>query len=435
MATPFPYPVIVLPGIMGSSLRDEYPTSPETVWSPMDLLLKDYDRITLHPSDVRFELQEPARVVSDQLFEVAYHDFVEELRHNLTPKADEPVPVFPFAYDWRQPLEQIHSQLADFIDEVIDRTRLLRHYHDAGFGRKAFPSKVNLVGHSMGGLIISGYLKANGFDSVYKVATIATPFRGSLEAVAKTTIGVAALGPSSGSSREREAARVTPALYYLLPSFDGAVTAEKGAGLSKDLFLPRAWQPGILQSIAEFVRLYAVDMEDIDGQAQRLFKRMLDSAWTYREDIEQLELEDSKVWLSIVGVDAETRVSMSISKDPKGNPRFDLSDRDVINRFKDPAPANRILTGDNTVPYLGARCSFIPTNQIICVTPGDYGLLELKDRLLSQTGFHATITNMKLVQRLVVMHFKESEFGSPGGHPPPDLVPGDKWDPPIAGLK
>jgi hypothetical protein len=125
---------------------------------------------------------------------------------------------------------------------------------------------------------------------------------------------------------------------------------------------------------------------------------------------------------------------MTISKDEEGNPRFDLSDKDVVNHFKDAAPANRVLTGDNTVPYLGARCSFIPTSEVVCVTPGDYGLLEFKDRLLSKTGFHSTITNMNLVQRLVVMHFKEVKYGSGGGHPPPDLSPGEKWDPPIAAL-
>jgi pimeloyl-ACP methyl ester carboxylesterase len=420
---------------MGSSLRDEYPVSPETVWSPVKLLMKNFERITLHPSDVRFELQEPARVVSDQLFDLAYHDFVEELRHNLTPKADLPVPVFPFAYDWRQPLEEIHAQLAEFIEEVIDRTKLLRHYHEAGYGKKTFPEKVNLVGHSMGGVIISGYLEANGFEKVFKVATIATPFRGSLEAVAKTTIGVGALGPSSGSSREREAARVTPALYYLLPSFDGAVTTDKGLGLSKDLFLPRAWQPGIVKSLSEFVRMYTVDGEDIEGQAQRLFKKMLDSAWKYRDSIEKLKLDNSKLWLSIVGVDAETRVRMNISKDANGDPRFDLSDKDVVNRFSDRAPANRVFTGDNTVPYLGACCPFIPTNQVICVTPGDYGLLEFKDRILRQAGFHATMTNMNLIQRLVVMHLKGSQYGSLGGHLPPDLAPGEKWDPPTAAAK
>ena len=58
---------------MGSALlRDEYPVAPTTVWSPFKLLLKAYDRITAHPSDTRYELKEPARVVADQVFEIVY---------------------------------------------------------------------------------------------------------------------------------------------------------------------------------------------------------------------------------------------------------------------------------------------------------------------------------------------------------------------------
>ena len=203
----YPYPVIFLPGIMGSALRDEYPVAPETVWSPFKLLIKAYDRITPHPSDPRYELNEPARVVADQVFEIVYSEFVEELRHNLSPQTDEPVPVYPFAYDWRQPLENLENSLAGFVDEVIDRTKLLRHYHDSGYGTKDFPAQVNLAGHSTGGLIIASYLQKYGEDKVSRVATMGSPFRGSLESVAKTATGVAALGTSPGSSREREAAR------------------------------------------------------------------------------------------------------------------------------------------------------------------------------------------------------------------------------------
>jgi len=91
----YPNPVIFVPGIMGSALRDEYPVSPETVWSPFKLLVKAYDRVTPHPSDTRYEVQEPARVVADQVFDIIYSEFIEELRHNLSFRADEPVPVFP----------------------------------------------------------------------------------------------------------------------------------------------------------------------------------------------------------------------------------------------------------------------------------------------------------------------------------------------------
>ncbi len=417
---------------MGSALRDQYPVAPEVVWSPLKLLVKAYERITPHPLDTRYELQEPARVVADQLFDLTYGEFIEELRHNLTTRADEPVPVYPFAYDWRQPLENSEGLLADLIDEVIDRTKLLRHYHDAGFGGSAFPARVNLAGHSMGGLVIAGCLQRHGKKKVNRVATLAAPFRGSLEAVAKTTVGVAALGSSPGSSREREAARLTPAIYYLLPSFQGAV--EAAPGLSDDLFLPASWQPSILDTLGEFIRMYGLDSQNPARQARDLLAAMLDAAWRHRTRLERLQLENSKDWLAVVGVDAATRVRLVIGKDDSGRPHFDLTEGDVRNEWRNANPAGRIFTGDNTVAYLGARSKFIPTEQVVCVSPSDFSLWEFKDRVLESTGFHATIPNMNLVQRLVVSHFRGQTYGEVWGRPAPDLEPGKAWDPPIAGL-
>src|SRR6266403_782932 len=435
--TPYPYPVIVLPGIMGSALRDEYPVSPETVWTPFKLVIKAYDRITAHPDNTRFELVEPARVVKDQLFAIAYSEFVEELRHDLSPQADQPVPVFPFAYDWRQRLEGIQEALDGFIDEVIDRTKLLRHYHKEGYGTAAFPGKVNLVGHSLGGLIIAGYLKDHGDAKVAKVATIASPFRGSLEAIAKVATGVAALGPSSGSSREREAARVTPSLYYLLSSFAGDVDA--APGLSDDLCLPTSWQPGIIDTLASFIKDFGLDASADDTirhqQALQLLTDLLNAARQHRANIENLVLSDSKQWLCIVGVDGKTRVRIHIDKDDNGKPQFDLSDNDVVNEYGDPDPAHHIFTGDNTVPYLGARTSFIPIEQVVCVSQDDFRILEFEDRLLAKSGFHAFMPTMDLVQRLVISHFKERQQGDVWGRPAPDLPEGTAWDPPINGLR
>lgn len=420
---------------MGSALRDEYPVDPITVWSPYKLLVKAYDRITLHPEDTRFELAEPARVSADQIFGIIYSEFVEELRHNLAPQADEPVPVFPFAYDWRQPLEDVEEQLGSFINEVIARTKLLRHYYDEGYGTsETFPAKVNLVAHSMGGLIVAGYLQSNGEEKVNKIATIASPFRGSLEAVTKTTTGIGGLGNSPGSSREREAARITPSLYYLLPSFKDAVRALDG--MSDDLFLPKAWQPGNLDSLASFIRMYGLDRTDPAGKAIKLLKSMLDAAWKHRTRIEKLMLKDSKKWLSIVGVGETTRVGMEIIKDTNGDPRFILPDEDVQDDWnKSENQSDFIYTGDNTVPYLGARSSFIPTEQVVCVAPKDFGFWELKDQLLETTGFHSTLPNMNLVQRLVISHFKDQVYGDTWGRPAPDLPSSTAWDPPIQNLR
>ena len=125
---------------------------------------------------------------------------------------------------------------------------------------------------------------------------------------------------------------------------------------------------------------------------------------------------------------------MDISKDADGKPRFELTDDHVRNSWKDPDATKRIYTGDNTVPYLGARAKFIPTEQVVCVTPGDFSFWEFKDRLLENTGFHSTLPNMNLVQRLVVSHFKGYRYGDVWGRPAPDLAAGQAWDPPIKDL-
>jgi hypothetical protein len=285
----------------------------------------------------------------------------------------------------------------------------------------------------MGGLIVAGYLRKFGDQQIYKIATIASPFRGSLEAVDKVTTGEGGLGGSTSSSREREAARVTPSLYYLLPSFADAVKAEPG--LAKDLFLPGTWQPSILETLASFIRIYGLDKSDPGPQAMNLLTNLLDAAGRQRSTIEQLTLADSKKWLCIVGVNATTLVSMQIHKDPEGKARFDLKSEGRRDDWKSNDPAKRIQTGDETVPYSGARSSFIPTEQIVCVIPGDYGFWELKDKVLNRAGFHVNLPNMNLVQRLVVSHFKDQKYGDVWGRPAPDLPAGKPWDPPIVGLK
>jgi Lecithin:cholesterol acyltransferase len=222
-------PVIVIPGISATYLRDQYPLPPETIWTVMH---KDFERAGLHPDAPQFEARQPARVVPDQMFEIAYKELIEELRHNLTSTASDPVPVYPFAYDWRQPFEVVEDQLLAFSKEVVARTRLQRNYNAAGYGADG---KVNLVGHSMGGLIVAGLLARRGAEApVAKVVSLGSPFQGSFEAAIKVATGTGNFGGETPSSREREAARMTPALYYLMPG--------EGIGVAPDAGLP---PPGI----------------------------------------------------------------------------------------------------------------------------------------------------------------------------------------------
>jgi hypothetical protein len=217
-----------------------------------------------------------------------------------------------------------------------------------------------------------------------------------------------------------------------LPSFGDAVDPDPG--LSSDLFLPTTWQPTILDTLASFIRIYGLDNSDPRPQALRLLTNLLVAAQRHRNDIEKVTLNDPKRWLCIVGVNATTRVKMKIEKDTNGNPRFNLSDDDVVNKWKADDPALHILTGDETVPYLGTRTDFIPREQVVCVIPEDYGFWEVKDKILNKAGFHANLPNMNLVQRLVVSHFKDEKYRDVWGRRPPDLPKDEKWDPPIKDL-
>jgi pimeloyl-ACP methyl ester carboxylesterase len=396
------HPTIVVPGITASYLTDEYPLPPDVVWS---VLTRGHERISLHPDDLRYEAVEPSRVVAGQVFEVAYRELIEELRHNLRPREDLPVPVFAFPYDWRQPLVTSCARLGAFIDEVIARTRLLRHYDSAGYGNDP---KVNLIGHSMGGLVIAGYLaRAAGKARVHKVATLATPFQGSFEAVARLATGTADLGTGTAASREREAARLTPALYQLLPGFAEGIHP---AGAS--LFDPASWQPSVLATIEEYIRLRGLVPRGRRARARELFTALLEAAAEERRLTNGLDLAasglDADRWLCIVGVDARTRVALTIER-PGSTPEFVFRSGDRQNQWSTGrTPEERRRTGDGTVPFVGAVPSFLRPENLVCVSPADYGYWELQDRALSAvSGFHGILPNMDMLHRMLVAHLSD----------------------------
>jgi pimeloyl-ACP methyl ester carboxylesterase len=426
-------PVIVVPGITATYLRDFYPLPPETIWAVLE---KDYERARLHPDDLRFEAREPAAVRPGQIFEVAYEELIEELRFNLADSPDEPVPVFPFGYDWRQPLELTEASLAAFIDEVIGRTMLLRHYAKAGY---AEAPKVNLVGHSMGGLVIAGYVERFGAARIDRVATLASPFRGSFEAMVKVTTGTADIGGSVPSSREREAARVTPALYHLVPDYDTGV--EAAAGLPRSTFDPGLWQPSIVETIASYIERHAAApprrKAELRARAEALFAGMLAAAGEHRARIEGLSLAarglEPARWLCVIGVNAVTRARMTVER-LRGKPYFSLRTADRMDEWEASDPEKRRLTGDGTVHFKGAVPAFLPYESLVCVTPADFGYWEIGDRLTTEVaGFHGILPNMDLLHRLLVRHF--TGRGDPKkntwGRPPPGVAATD-WKPPLA---
>ena len=121
------------------------------------------------------------------------------------------------------------AELAAFVEEVVSRTALLRHYHAVGYTARR--GQVDLVGHSMGGLVIAGYLQRTAGKRVRRVATLGTPFRGSFEAALKVVTGQGEL-PGESASREREAAR--DPWFYAVVRRDTAQACGMGAFMRCD---------------------------------------------------------------------------------------------------------------------------------------------------------------------------------------------------------
>lgn len=449
-------PVILVPGIKGTELTDEYPTDREAVWSVPSSLRGDFKRLALHPDDRRYERIEPARVAPGPLFNLIYEQFLTSLRHELSPTEDRPTPVFAFPYDWRRALGDIQAQLDTFIDEVIARTLLLRHYFGSGYRRRP---RVHLVGHSMGGLVIAGYLAQYGGDKIGKVATLATPFRGAPNAVLSIATGQASMTSIDASPAEREVARLLPSVYHLLPNYDGALAWPQG--LARGFYKPLAWQPSVYQTIAEYIRLYSrrdpaetAVLPDRIADAATILRAMLAEAQKHRDEVEALDLGKAGLsdrdWLCVAGIGEPTVDRIIATTVPLPDPaafanaavfdggkaiQIDLLASVPVDDY-DPAIPEKpgVRTGDATVPLAGATPTFLPYESLVTVTRHHYAWWEIGDRLVNGlVDLHAALPRMNAVQSMVVGHFLGNGVRSIKALPPPGIAAKD-WTPPITGL-
>ena len=140
-STPAPRsPVVVVPG-MGAS------------WSREGLILGE----ETGPSDWYFPW-----------FVHHYDGLIERLEEAGYEEGED---LFVFNYDWTQSVSRTASQLAEYIDGVVDPP--------AG---EASDKKVDVVGHSLGGLVGRVYVQENPAHQVGKLITLGTPHKGVVQA-------------------------------------------------------------------------------------------------------------------------------------------------------------------------------------------------------------------------------------------------------------
>jgi pimeloyl-ACP methyl ester carboxylesterase len=454
-------PVILVHAITGSVLRDEYPLPPEPVWDPGVFGTEFYERIAVHPESARpspeahlYEAVGPSRVTVSHAVRSIYGELVELLRNDLHERGDPPVPAHLFSYDWRQDNRASAARLGDFINEVIERTNLLRDY--AGECRS-----VDLVGHSMGGLVIAACLRAGrhrsaaGASQVRRVVTLGTPFLGAVDSLAKLATGESEI---VGRRRhtERDVARLTPAVYQLLPVYERAFVDEAARPLS--LYETANWQESVVASIAESIRLHSIRPELREGgpaaeaarrvAALQLLEKRLSACRELHALIDELDPDEVLLepagWLPLVGIDEKTRfaASLSLRTDPttgltRREWNFLVAEADYEGGGSAASAREfRLRLGDGVVPLRGAvpKWAEAKRERIVCVAERDFGgPLDLEDVVVRKfTSLHVTLPLMNLVQRWVLSFLKGRRWGELWGRPLPDVRPAD-WRPPVAG--
>jgi hypothetical protein len=364
--------------------------------------------------------------------------------------------VFAFPYDWRRGLVDVQAQLGDFIDEVIARTLLLRHYWQSD--RRKAP-RVNLVGHSMRAGRRRLFAQRGGDREIGKVATLAAPFQGSANAVLTIATGQSTLTSFAASPAEREVARLMPAVYHLLPSYAAALAWP--GGLARSFYKPLAWQPSVYETIAEYIRLYSrreaselAKLPDRIADAVGILKSILAAAQAHRTSLDTLDLKkaglSSADWLCIAGIGEPTVDRIVATTQPLRDPKefanaalfedglgmqIDLAASAPVDLY-DPAhpdvPAPR--TGDSTVPLAGALPLFLPAESVVAVTRGHFAWWEIADRFVNGiVDLHASLPRMNAVQSMVVAHFLDRDVCAVKALPVPGIKTAD-WKPPVGGL-
>ena len=241
--------VVVLPGIMGSVLRD---ANGDDVWklSAGSILKgvlgggKAVKRMQLpdgigddHPGDgVTAAALMPDMHVVPGIWTVTigYEHLVGWFRDSfeiVEPNPRDPdraVNFVTFPYDWRLSNRYNARLLRRTVEPILERFRAVRGNEEA---------KLVFVGHSMGGLVARYYVDVlGGHELTAKVVTLGTPHRGALNALAQLVNGVRkGIGPIGFDLSGL--ARSLPSLYQLLPEY-ACIETPQGLRKTTEITLP-----------------------------------------------------------------------------------------------------------------------------------------------------------------------------------------------------
>ena len=217
-------PVIIIPGILSSYLnKNDY--TKEEVWlnlvkamsSGDDSYLDDLLLTKFGEPDLTKKLVLPTDIFRKiKVSSLVENDFFDGLIKQLESSGyKEGKDLFVFPYDWRLDIRDIVDNsytpltpsLKDKIDEILQKTN---------------SEKIDIIAHSMGGLVSKYYIKNYGLGKIDKFIDIATPHLGSPGAfntlVSGDDLDINYFIFGLNKNKVKEISQNMPSVYQLLPS-------------------------------------------------------------------------------------------------------------------------------------------------------------------------------------------------------------------------
>ncbi len=224
--------VVVIPGILGSTLHDKdgdevWGLSGGSVSAALRTLGRSLKRLQLpegvgdrHPGDgvtARALMPDLHLVPGIWTHNLGYDRILDWLRttfHVVEPDDnDEVIPnLLTFPYDWRLSNRYNAKRLRTLVEPALEQWRAQ--------GGDCAAAELVFVCHSMGGLVARWYLtKLGGLDYTRALVTFGTPYRGSIDSLDQLINGVTkGWGPFKVDLTDM--ARSCPSIHQLLPEFE-----------------------------------------------------------------------------------------------------------------------------------------------------------------------------------------------------------------------
>jgi pimeloyl-ACP methyl ester carboxylesterase len=424
-------PLIVIPGIMGSKLRDK--ATGQVVWpgSLVNLLTNKFDALalaidtqTLHGSPGNLE----AFDVTDTAAGIDFYERIVQtlVRHGdfirtaagtrVTDAYERHLYVFP--YDWRLDNVETAGKLAALIEQIR-----------ADYGRPDL--KVDIVAHSMGGIVSRYFMRYGtadaldrddvvptmaGADRINRLILLGTPSLGSA-----STIRALIEGEKVVRTIAPETLATLPSIYQLLPNsarkpllgIDGRplrVSFEDGASAERDVFDIGTWRelqwavfdPAIIARVRQDTTAAGGEGAARVEVLQRYFARYLQRAGRLQKALSAPQPE-SHVKLIVFGADCTLTPARVLVENEGGRwlPRYLASE---IKNPQSGRPYDMLLVepGDGRVgkPSLLGRQSLDPT--VNSTTRGGFPiaysffLCEAHDQIPGNINFQDNLLNALL---------------------------------------